>query len=77
MGHGAFLSELSQRVMSFVYEIPGISSARPGREARGRVGTGASHLVSQRKLADAVGTVQEVVVRVMRTGPVAPPTLMA
>jgi CRP/FNR family transcriptional regulator len=80
---GVFLQELSQRVMSFIYEIPGSAFAT----VRQRV---ARHLLdlslgpavvqqqagewrrelavrqSQQELADAVGTVREVVVRVLR-----------
>jgi CRP/FNR family transcriptional regulator len=75
----AFLNELSERVLSFVYEIPGSAFA----SVRQRV---ARHLldlaseaqsdrhsgqeltvrVSQQELAAAAGTVREVVVRVLR-----------
>jgi CRP/FNR family transcriptional regulator, cyclic AMP receptor protein len=75
----AFLCELSDRVMSFIDEIPGNTFATvrqrvarhlldlavqsgPSREA----GTEIVVQVSQRELADAVGTVREVVVRVLR-----------
>jgi CRP/FNR family transcriptional regulator len=74
----AFLAELSERVMSFIYEIPGsafatvrqrvvrhlldLASVAPGP------GNGSELVVrlSQQELADAVGTVREVVVRVLR-----------
>lgn len=71
----ALLNELSQRVLSFIAEIPGSAFA----SVRQRI---ARHLldlasaeqngselvatVSQQELADAVGTVREVVVRVLR-----------
>lgn len=75
----AFLSELSERVLSFIDEIPGNTFATvrqrvarhlldlaaergPGREARDEIVVP----VSQQELADAVGTVREVVVRVLR-----------
>jgi CRP/FNR family transcriptional regulator len=75
----AFLSELSERVLSFIEEIPGNSFATvrqrvarhlldlaaqrgPGRGAVAEIVVP----VSQRELADAVGTVREVVVRVLR-----------
>ena len=75
----AFLSELSERVVSYVDEIHGNSFATvrqrvarhlldlaaqrgPGREAVTEIVVP----VSQRELADAVGTVREVVVRVLR-----------
>jgi CRP/FNR family transcriptional regulator, cyclic AMP receptor protein len=75
----AFLSELSERVLSFIDEIPGNTFATvrqrvarhlldlaaqrgPGRE----VGAEIVVPVSQQELADAVGTVREVVVRVLR-----------
>jgi CRP/FNR family transcriptional regulator len=75
----AFLSELSERVLSFVYEIPGSSFAtvrqrverhlldlaaqpRPRREAVAEIAVP----ITQQELADAVGTVREVVVRVLR-----------
>ncbi|NUT36320.1 MAG: Crp/Fnr family transcriptional regulator [Hamadaea sp.] len=75
----AFLGELSERVVSFIEEIPGNTFATMRqRVARhlldlavqrgpGRV-AGAEIVVpiSQRELADAVGTVREVVVRVLR-----------
>jgi CRP/FNR family cyclic AMP-dependent transcriptional regulator len=75
----AFLSELSERVLSFVYEIPGSSFAtvrqrvarhlldlaaqpRSGRKAVDELVVP----ITQQELADAVGTVREVVVRVLR-----------
>jgi CRP/FNR family transcriptional regulator, cyclic AMP receptor protein len=75
----AFLSELSERVLSFIDEIPGNTFATvrqrvarhlldlaaqrgPGREAVAEIVVP----VSQQELADAVGTVREVVVRVLR-----------
>jgi CRP/FNR family transcriptional regulator len=75
----ALLGELSERVLSFFDEIPGSAFATvpqrvarhlldlaaqrgPGRDA----GTEMVVPVSQRELADAVGTVREVVVRVLR-----------
>jgi CRP/FNR family cyclic AMP-dependent transcriptional regulator len=75
----AFLGELSERVLSYVYEIPGNTFATvrqrvarhlldlaaqrgPGREAVAEIVVP----VSQQELADAVGTVREVVVRVLR-----------
>ena len=75
----AFLSELSDRVMSFIDEIPGNTFAtvrqRVARHLldlavqsgpRLESGTEIVVQVSQRELADAVGTVREVVVRVLR-----------
>src|SRR4029453_5040164 len=80
----AFLDELSERALSFVYEIPGSAFAtvrqRGARHlldlpsARGReqpppdppAGRELPVQVSQQELADAVGTVREVVVRVLR-----------
>jgi len=79
----ALLEELSERALSFLYEIPGsaFTSVRQ-RVARhlldlaseGSSGSGPAHsaehslvaVVSQRELADAVGTVREVVVRTLR-----------
>jgi CRP/FNR family transcriptional regulator, cyclic AMP receptor protein len=75
----AFLGELSERVMSFIDEIPGSAFAtmrqrvarhlldlaaqrEPGRNG----GTEIVVAVSQQELADAAGTVREVVVRVLR-----------
>jgi CRP/FNR family transcriptional regulator, cyclic AMP receptor protein len=79
----AFLSELSERVLSFIWEIPGSAFAtvrqRVARHlldmASERVPEPASAhrsrseltvRVSQRELAEAVGTAREVVVRVLR-----------
>jgi CRP/FNR family transcriptional regulator len=75
----AFLSELSERVVSFVDEIPGNTFATirqrvarhlldlAAQRGQGRhTGTDIVVPVSQRELADAVGTVREVVVRVLR-----------
>jgi CRP/FNR family transcriptional regulator, cyclic AMP receptor protein len=73
---GALLTELSERVQSFVAEISGgafttvrqrvarhlLDLASQGMSAGGELQV----LVSQRELADAVGTVREVVVRVLR-----------
>lgn len=75
------LEELSERVVRFIYEIPGsaFSSVRQ-RAARHLLDLASEHLpvgaskqaqelvapVSQRELADAVGTAREVVVRVLR-----------
>lgn len=75
----ALLEELSERVLSFLYEIPGsaFTSVRQ-RVARHLLdlasecssGGGSEHalvaVVSQRELAEAVGTVREVVVRTLR-----------
>ena len=75
----AFLSELSERVLSYLDEIPGNTFAAvrqrvarhlldlaaqrgPGREAMAEIVVP----VSQQELADAAGTVREVVVRVLR-----------
>jgi CRP/FNR family cyclic AMP-dependent transcriptional regulator len=80
----AFLGELSERALGFVYEIPGSAFAtvrqRVARHlldlASARIGgrPGSDHRagrelvaqVSQQELASAVGTVREVVVRVLR-----------
>jgi CRP/FNR family transcriptional regulator, cyclic AMP receptor protein len=75
----AFLAEQSERALNFVYEIPGgafatmrqrvarhlldLASERPRECARVQE---LAVPVSQRELADAVGTVREVVVRVLR-----------
>jgi CRP/FNR family transcriptional regulator, cyclic AMP receptor protein len=75
----ALLAEQSERALNFVYEIPGgafatmrqrvarhlldLASERAGEQARGQELVAP---VSQRELADAVGTVREVVVRVLR-----------
>jgi CRP/FNR family cyclic AMP-dependent transcriptional regulator len=75
----AFLGELSERVVSFIDEIAGNTFAtvrqrvarhlldlaaqrEPGRDASAEIVVP----VSQRELADAAGTVREVVVRVLR-----------
>ena len=79
----AFLSELSERVLSFMWEIPGSAFAtvrqrvarhlldmaservpEPASAPRSR--TELTVNVSQRELAEAVGTAREVVVRVLR-----------
>jgi CRP/FNR family transcriptional regulator, cyclic AMP receptor protein len=75
----SFLCELSERVVSFIDEIPGNTFAtvrqRVARHLldlavqggrRREAGTAIVVQVSQRELADAVGTVREVVVRVLR-----------
>ena len=80
----AFLGELSERALSFVYEIPGgafaavrqrvarhlldLASARVGEQPApdDRAGRELTVQVSQQELANAVGTVREVVVRVLR-----------
>jgi CRP/FNR family transcriptional regulator, cyclic AMP receptor protein len=80
----AFLAKLSERALSFVYEIPGSAFAtvrqRVARHlldlALPRVGDAPASghragqklivQVSQQDLANAVGTVREVVVRVLR-----------
>ena len=80
----AFLGELSERALSFVYEIPGgafatvrqrvarhlldLASARVGEQPAPdhRAGRELTVQVSQQELANAVGTVREVVVRVLR-----------
>lgn len=75
----AFLGELSERVMSFIDEIPGSAFTtvrqRVARHLldlaaqREPVHTGGTEIVvavSQQELADAAGTVREVVVRVLR-----------
>jgi CRP/FNR family transcriptional regulator, cyclic AMP receptor protein len=75
----AFLAEQSERAMNFMCEIPGgafatmrqrvarhlldLASERASQPARGQE---LAAPVSQRELADAVGTVREVVVRVLR-----------
>lgn len=75
----AFLHELSERAWAFIYEIPGsafstvrqrvarhlldlASEREPGHQA----GQELVVPVSQKELADAAGTVREVVVRVLR-----------
>jgi len=75
----AFLGELSERVMSFIDEIPGNAFATVRqrvsrhlldlavqREPGHYRGTEIIVPVSQQELADAVGTVRDVVVRVLR-----------
>lgn len=75
---GALLRELSERVLSFVGELPGsafttvrqrvarhlldLASEAPDREPAGALLV----TVTQRELAEAVGSVREVVVRVLR-----------
>jgi CRP/FNR family cyclic AMP-dependent transcriptional regulator len=74
----AFLRELSERAWSFIHEIPGsaFSTVRQ-RVARHLLDLASEHgsdgvgrelavAVTQQELADAVGTVREVVVRVLR-----------
>ena len=77
----ALLRELSERAWNFVYEIPGNAFATVGqrvarhlldlaseREQRASRRPGGELIapVTQQELADAVGTVREVVVRVLR-----------
>lgn len=75
----AFLNELSERVLSFIYEIPGnaFTSVRQRvarhlldlaseAESDPRSGQELTVRVSQQELAAAAGTVREVVVRVLR-----------
>ena len=78
---GAFLEELSERVLRFMHEIPGgafasvrqrvarhlldLASDRAQRGAPPDVGELVAP-VSQQELAESVGTVREVVVRVLR-----------
>jgi CRP/FNR family cyclic AMP-dependent transcriptional regulator len=71
----AFLRELSERALSFIYEIPGSAFATVRqRVARHLLDLASEHWfgpeivvpVRQQELADAVGTVREVVVRVLR-----------
>jgi CRP/FNR family transcriptional regulator, cyclic AMP receptor protein len=79
----AFLSELSERVLSFIWEIPGSAFATVRqRVARHLLDMASERVpeppsaprsrseltvnVSQRELAEAVGTAREVVVRVLR-----------
>jgi CRP/FNR family cyclic AMP-dependent transcriptional regulator len=70
---GAFLREQSERAMSFLYEVPGSAFAtvrqRVARHLLDLASEGAPELVvsvTQQQLAEAVGTVREVVVRVLR-----------
>lgn len=75
----AFLGELSERAARFIYEIHGSAFATVRQRvvrhlldlaseqvAGDRPGSELVAAVSQRELADAVGTVREVVVRVLR-----------
>jgi CRP/FNR family transcriptional regulator, cyclic AMP receptor protein len=69
----AFLGEQSERAISFLYEVPGSAFAtvrqRVARHLLDLASEGAPELVvsvSQQQLAEAVGTVREVVVRVLR-----------
>jgi Crp-like helix-turn-helix domain len=67
----AFLREQSERAFSFLYEVPGSAFAtvrqRVARHLLDLASEGAPELVvsvSQQQLAEAVGTVREVIVRV-------------
>jgi CRP/FNR family cyclic AMP-dependent transcriptional regulator len=69
----AFLREQSERAISFLYEVPGsVFTTVRQRVARHLLDLAAERgpelvvPVSQQQLADAVGTVREVVVRVLR-----------
>jgi CRP/FNR family cyclic AMP-dependent transcriptional regulator len=71
----ALIDELSERVLSFIAEIPGSAFAtirqRVARHlldlaSEGQTGPGLVAATSQQALADAVGTVREVVVRALR-----------
>jgi CRP/FNR family transcriptional regulator, cyclic AMP receptor protein len=71
----ALIDELSDRVMSFIAEIPSSAFAtvrqRVARHlldlaSAGQRGRGLTVTISQQELADAVGSVREVVVRVLR-----------
>jgi CRP/FNR family cyclic AMP-dependent transcriptional regulator len=71
----ALLADLSERVLSFIAEIPGSVFASIRRRvarhlldlaSEGREGSALVAGVSQQDLADAVGTVREVVVRALR-----------
>jgi CRP/FNR family transcriptional regulator, cyclic AMP receptor protein len=71
----ALLRELSERVLSFIAEIPaGAFGSLRQRAARHLLDLAAQHQrgrelfapVSQQGLADAVGTVREVIVRILR-----------
>jgi CRP/FNR family transcriptional regulator, cyclic AMP receptor protein len=70
----ALLDELSERVLSFIAEIPSAFASVPQRIARhlldlaseSQQGSELRVAVSQQELADAVGTVREVVVRALR-----------
>ena len=77
-----FLGELSERARSFIYEIPGsafatvrqrvarhlldLASEREPDRAPDEAGDELTVPTSQQELADAVGTVREVIVRVLR-----------
>jgi CRP/FNR family transcriptional regulator len=70
---GAFLREQSERAISFLYEVPGSAFAtvrqRVARHLLDLASEGPPELVvsvSQQQLAEAVGTVREVIVRVLR-----------
>lgn len=72
---GALLEELSERVLSFIAEIPGSAFAtvrqRVARHlldlaSERQTGTELVAAIGQQELADAVGTVREVVVRSLR-----------
>ena len=69
----AFLHEQSERAFSFLYEVPGSAFAtvrqRVARHLLDLASAGAPELVvsvSQQQLAEAAGTVREVIVRVLR-----------
>lgn len=71
----ALIDELSERVMSFIAEIPGsVFATVRQRVARhlldlataSQTGRDLTATISQQELADAVGSVREVVVRVLR-----------
>jgi CRP-like cAMP-binding protein len=69
----ALLHEQSERAFSFLHEVPGSAFAtvrqRVARHLLDLASEGAPELVvsvSQQQLADAVGTVREVIVRVLR-----------
>jgi len=71
----ALLGELSDRVVAFIEEIPGVAFAsvrqRVSRHlldlaTAGRPGDELAAVITQQALADAVGTVREVVVRALR-----------
>jgi len=70
----ALLDEMSERVLSFIAEIPSAFTTVRQRVARhlldlaseGQQGSELVAAIGQRELADAVGTVREVVVRALR-----------
>jgi CRP/FNR family transcriptional regulator len=69
----ALLREQSERAISFLYEVPGSAFAtvrqRVARHLLDLASEGGPELVvpiSQQQLAEAVGTVREVIVRVLR-----------